>query len=391
MRGWNRAGISARSSSRSGKELGAAQLVILGLGLVSLGLSFWAIRADAALSWKFVVPEVVAPEGEAVFDTVFDYTADIGQAHSPGILVREEGFTIMWFEGSEEAQADVDIHYTGFERDTEGWMRGTTGLLVTRGGLAKVMEPGQIVVTLGNTIENEAVRDGLYATVASVGGWAMASVVDVRAPGGRAVRGRKLNLSPVFGRSNLVKSPMVAYQDGSFGLPAYFEMGSTFGVLARLDRQGRVRDTRRMNGFGKPIQSMVVPLSETRAVAFLRDFDPSRKLLVSRTEDGGQSWSHVEPMEVENPSSPVAALGLGEGRILLAVNDDGDRPEVLRLVLSEDEGENWRALRAFEGEGALRYPMLRRLTTGEIVLAYSKGTKRGVVAHVFNQAWVAAQ
>lgn len=391
MRGWNRAGISARSSSRSGKELGAAQLVILGLGLVSLGLSFWAIRADAALSWKFVVPEVVAPEGEAVFDTVFDYTADIGQAHSPGILVREEGFTIMWFEGSEEAQADVDIHYTGFERDTEGWMRGTTGLLVTRGGLAKVMEPGQIVVTLGNTIENEAVRDGLYATVASVGGWAMASVVDVRAPGGRAVRGRKLNLSPVFGRSNLVKSPMVAYQDGSFGLPAYFEMGSTFGVLARLDRQGRVRDTRRMNGFGKPIQPMVVPLSETRAVAFLRDFDPSRKLLVSRTEDGGQSWSHVEPMEVENPSSPVAALGLGEGRILLAVNDDGDRPEVLRLVLSEDEGENWRALRAFEGEGALRYPMLRRLTTGEIVLAYSKGTKRGVVAHVFNQAWVAAQ
>lgn len=391
MRGWNRAGISARSSSRSGRELGAAQLVILGLGLVSLGLSFWAIRADAALSWKFVVPEVVAPEGEPVFDTVFDYTADIGQAHSPGILVREEGFTIMWFEGSEEAQADVDIHYTGFERDTEGWMRGTTGLLVTRGGLAKVMEPGQIVVTLGNTIENEAVRDGLYATVASVGGWAMASVVDVRAPGGRAVRGRKLNLSPVFGRSNLVKSPMVAYQDGSFGLPAYFEMGSTFGVLARLDRQGRVRDTRRMNGFGKPIQPMVVPLSESRAVAFLRDFDPSRKLLVSRTEDGGQSWSHVEPMEVENPSSPVAALGLGDGRILLAVNDDGDRPEVLRLVLSEDEGASWRVLRAFEGEGALRYPMLRRLTTGEIVLAYSKGTKRGVVAHVFNQAWVAAQ
>ncbi|MEQ9239745.1 exo-alpha-sialidase [Roseovarius indicus] len=371
--------------------MGAAQLVILGLGLVSLGLSFWAIRADAALSWKFVVPEVVAPEGEPVFDTVFDYTADIGQAHSPGILVREEGFTIMWFEGSEEAQADVDIHYTGFERDAEGWLRGTTGLLVTRGGLAKVMEPGQIVVTLGNTIENEAVRDGLYATVASVGGWAMASVVDVRAPGGRAVRGRKLNLSPVLGRSNLVKSPMVAYQDGSFGLPAYFEMGSTFGVLVRLDRQGRVRDTRRMNGFGKPIQPMVVPLSESRAVAFLRDFDPSRKLLVSRTEDGGQSWSRVEPMEVENPSSPVAALGLGDGRILLAVNDDGDRPEVLRLVLSEDEGASWRVLRAFEGEGALRYPMLRRLTTGEIVLAYSKGTKRGVVAHVFNQAWVAAQ
>ena len=50
MRGWNRAGISARSSSRSGRDLGAVQLVILGLGLVSLGLSVWAIRADVALS-----------------------------------------------------------------------------------------------------------------------------------------------------------------------------------------------------------------------------------------------------------------------------------------------------------------------------------------------------
>ena len=371
--------------------MGAVQLAILGLGLVSLCLSVWAIRADAALSWRFMVPEAVAPEGEPVFETVFDYTAETGQAHSPGILVREEGFTIIWFEGSEEAQADVDIHYTGFERDTEGWLRGTTGLLVTRGGLARVMAPRQIVVTLGNTIENEAVRDGLYATVASVGGWAMASVVDVRAPGGQPSRARKLDLSPVLGRSNLVKSPMVEYADGSYGLPAYFEMGSTFGVLARLDKAGRVRDTRRMNGFGKPIQPMVVPLSETRAVAFLRDFDPSRKLLVSRTEDGGQSWSRVAPMAVENPSSPVAALGLGEGRILLAVNDDGDRPEVLRLVLSEDEGESWRVLEEFEGDGALRYPMLRRLRTGEIVLAYSKGTKRGLVAHVFNQAWVAAQ
>ena len=90
--------------------MGAVQLVILGLGLVSLCLSIWAIRADAGLSWRFVVPEAVAPEGEPVFETVFDYTAETGQAHSPGILVREEGFTITWFEGSEEAQADVDIH-----------------------------------------------------------------------------------------------------------------------------------------------------------------------------------------------------------------------------------------------------------------------------------------
>jgi len=114
-------------------------------------------------------------------------------------------------------------------------------------------------------------------------------------------------------------------------------------------------------------------------------------LLVSRTQDGGQSWSPAAPVGIENPSSPVAALNLGEGRILMAINDDADRPQRLRLILGTDEGADWRLLHEFEGDGALRYPMLRRLPGDEIVLTYSKGTKRGVVAHVFNPAWVAAQ
>jgi predicted neuraminidase len=136
---------------------------------------------------------------------------------------------------------------------------------------------------------------------------------------------------------------------------------------------------------------MIVPLSETRAVAFLRDFDPSYMLLISRTDDGGQSWSDVQPRDVFNPSSPVAALGLGDGRILMAMNDLAEEPDILRLVLSDDGGETWRPLHRFEGPGALRYPMLRRLRSDEIVLSYSQGTKQGVVAHVFNQAWVDTQ
>ena len=50
----------------------------------------------------------------------------------------------------------------------------------TRAGLGEAFEPQQLVVTLGNTIQNEAAPDALYATVVSVGGWAMASVADVR-------------------------------------------------------------------------------------------------------------------------------------------------------------------------------------------------------------------
>src|SRR6056297_941585 len=328
------------------------------MAVLSIGLSGYALWRDETLNWTFAVPESPPPTGAPVFDTVFDHTPGEGMAHSPAITINGDEVGILWFQGSSEAQPDVEIHRVVLRRDETGWQAGPPEPLVTRGDLGAVFQPRQLVVTLGNTIENEAAHDALYATVASVGGWAMASIVDLRLVGGRLERARKLNLSPVLNRSTLVKSPMLAYRDGSHALPAYFEMGSTYGLLVRLDARGRVRDARRMNGFGQPIQPMIVPLDEQRAVAFLRDFGASRKLLVSRTEDGGRSWSRVAPTAVENPSSPVAALGLGDGRILLAINDEGARPEVLRLVLSEDEGESWRVLRAFEGEGALRYPML---------------------------------
>lgn len=391
MRGSNRARISARSCSGRAETVGAAQAAILGLAVLSLCLSLWSIRRDVPPAWRLAPPTPVVAQGAPVFGTVFDYTPQSGQAHSPAIRVTDDGFDLLWFQGSAEAQADVDIHHARIARSDAGWRAGPPGPLLTRGALGAAMQPRQIVVTLGNTIENEAVPGALYATIASVGGWAMAAVADVRMAGGRPVRARKLNLSPVLGRSNLVKSSMLAYADGSFALPAYFEMGAAYSLLARLDAAGRVCDSRRITGAGKPIQPMIVTLDETRAVAFLRDFDPSHQLLISRSGDGGRSWSPAVPAGIANPSSPVAALALGGGRILMAVNDDAARPELLRLVLSADEGASWRTLHVFEGDGALRYPMLRRLGSGEIVLAYSKGTKRGVVAHVFNQAWVEAR
>ena len=387
----NRLPISARSFSRWAEAVDPAQWASVGLALVSLALSLWSIRRDRPPVWRFVPPAPVAAEGPAVFETVLEHAPRTGQAHSPAIALDGEGFSILWFEGPQEARAGVDIHRVRVRREAGGWRHDAPGKLLTCGDLGAAMSPPELVVTLGNTIQNEAVADGFLATVASIGGWAMAAIVDVRMAGGRPVRARKLNLSPVLNRSALVKSPMVACAGGCHALPAYFEMGATHGLFVRFDCDGRVRDARRMTGAGKPIQPMVVALSETRAVAFLRDFDVGGRLLICHSEDGGKSWSRVRATNVANPGSPVAALGLGRGRLLMALNDDAERPERLRLVLSEDEGQSWRVLRCFEDAGAVRYPMLRRLATGEIVLAYSRGDKRGVRAHLFNQAWVEAQ
>ncbi len=361
------------------------QIAILVLAALSVALSAWAIRRDVPLMWEWAEPVPLAEGDAPLFQTVLDYTAPEGEAHSPGIILRDGGYSILWFEGSQEARADVDI--VGVDMDAEGVSPVTRR--VTRGGLSDAFEPRQLVVTLGNTVQNDASQDALYATVVSVGGWAMASAADVRmGPDGPEVA-RKLNLSPLLNRSFLVKSPMVEYADGSHALPVYFEMGQTYGALVRLDASGQVRDMRRIAGPVKAIQPMVVPLDARRAVAFMRNFDGAgKRLLISRSEDGGQSWDRVRETDIPNPSAPVAALGLAADRILMAVNDDVSDGSILNLTLSEDGGETWRHLQRLEaGGGEARYPMMRALPDGRIVLAYSVGAKTGIRVHEFNLAW----
>jgi len=374
--------------------VGAVQLGILALTLLSLGLSGYAIWRDKGLEWSFAVSTPPAPQGAPRFETVFDYSVDQGVAHAPAIVGRENGADIVWFQGSSEAQPDVEIHRARLTRSPDGtWRADTPKAIITSPDLGNTFTPQQLVVTLGNTIENEASPDNLYTTVVSVGGWAMASIADVAMQDGRPAQARKLNLSPFLNRSFLVKSPMVAYADGSHGLPAYFEMGSTYGALVRFDDTGRVRDQRRMAGDGvKPIQPMVVPLNADRAVAFLRDFNDSGRLYVSRTSDGGQSWSKAEATDIAHPNAPVAVLPVSGGRMLMALNGDAESADLLHLALSEDEGATWRVIHSLDRKpGDARYPMLRRLDDGDILLVYSHGTKTGLRAVVMNEAWVAAQ
>ncbi|SEK57553.1 BNR repeat-like domain-containing protein [Roseovarius nanhaiticus] len=366
--------------------LGAVQIAVLALGALSIGLSAWSIRRDVPLAWDWAVPAPVRRAGPPVFETVLDHVPETGIAHSPAIILNEGGMSVLWFAGSQEAQADVDV--VGVDIGTDGTVSPVTPRL-TSAALADVFEPRQLVVTLGNTIQRDGAEDKLYTTAVSVGGWAMASVAEVAMGPDGPRHARKLNLSPLLNRSFLVKSPMVGYADGRYALPAYFEMGSTYGALVRLDGQGRVRDMRRMAGPMKAIQPMIVPLDSSRAVAFLRNFDSgSRHLLISRTDDGGRTWDTVRETDMPNPSAPVAALGIGEGAILMAVNDDAGDGGILNLVLSEDGGETWRHLRTLEeGGGDARYPMMRALPDGRIALVYSVRGKKGIRAYVFNLAW----
>lgn len=373
-------------------------LILTGLALASLGLTGLAWMRDRQPDWRFQPPAPLPENGPPRFETLFDFSVETGQAHSPAIRLNDEGFTLLWFQGSQEARADIEIHGQSFTDQGKSWQpSGAPGPVLTSKTVGDAFEPDQLVVTMGNVVQDDANRNDLFATVVSLGGWAMSSVARITMSKDRPQHVEKLSLSPLLGRSQLVKSPMVAYADGSHGLPAYYEVNHVFSEMVRFDAHGRVRDKRRMTSGPKVIQPMVVPLDETRAIALMRNYINAMKgQMILETGDGGRTWGERPSCGLPNPGAPVAALNLGDGRILIAFNDDEERADLFRLAISEDEGHSWRRIHTLEDgngdpEQACRYPMMRALPCGDILLTYSVNSKRGVRAHLFNRAWVDVQ
>lgn len=353
------------------------------------------MRAPAP-EWRFAIdPPPQSQRAEPYFETVFDYVSPAGAAHSPALLRGggARGVRLIWFDGSGEAAEDVRI----LGADPFGGNKIEE--ILTTDSLAKAFVPGQMVRVLGNTIQAHPGAKDFLATVVSLGGWAAASVAHVEiGPDGMPLAARKLSLSPFLGRSHLVRAPVVRFEGGDIGLPAYFEMGNAFGVFARLRPDGRVVSVAQMGGPIPAIQPMIVPLSPHKAVAVMRNFSPGGgPLLASWTEDGGQSWLPPAPLDLPNPNAPVAVLRLSSGDLLMAYNGAADHAKSLDLALSGDGGATWRFLAQMadgtEGPlpGSVRYPAMDFAADGAILLTYSYGNKKGIRAVAFNEAWVAQQ
>lgn len=366
------------------------------LGLLALCLAFVGVWQKPALDWTFEYNVPTVSDAQPYFQKVFDYTSEVGTAHSPAIEVDETGFSLLWFDGIRESHNDVVIKKADVQLAGANWLVSEPYDLFTRQSLSAATYPKQTILTLGNTIEHEGFDDSYLATIVSIGGWAMASIAHVSMEEDRIDRVEKLSLSPALNRSHLVRSQMIAFENGDAGLPAYFELGNAFGELVRINSQGRVVDKRRIGAGRLGIQPVIVVQSPKKAVALLRNFKKKPDwLLASWTEDGGQSWSPLTPLDLPNPNAPVAAVSLSGGAILMAFNDSATHASNLKLAVSEDGGRNWRRIATLEdrteADQNVRYPMMRRLPDGQIVLTYSWGSKKGIRAFVFNEAWVNAQ
>jgi|TARA_R110000796_G_scaffold63377_14_gene146763 predicted neuraminidase len=254
--------------------------------------------------------------------------------HSSSITALPGGNLMsVWFAGTREGAADVQIRGARFDAASGEW--GDEEVLATRDMTREAV--GKPIRKLGNPVIALAPDDRLWLFYVSVslGGWA-GSAINVMVSedmGNTWSKPRQLITSPFINISTLVRSAPVFHQDGSIGLPVYHEFLGKFPEYLYLDADARVVDKFRMADGDTSLQPTVVTLDDRRAIALLRYAGREGHVLATVTADAGQTWSEERAIEPWNPNSSLAAVRSHRDTLLVAQNNLADGR--FRLTLDE--------------------------------------------------------
>jgi predicted neuraminidase len=302
----------------------------------------------------------------------------------------------FWYGGTREGASDVAIYTSVYSPKDGTWSP-------ERAVMTRELAQGQLRRTirkLGNPVtgRDRGGRLCLFFVSVSVGGWAGSAInlVTSEDEGETWSPPQRLISSPFFNISTLVKGAPLLLADGTIALPVYHEFLAKFGELLRVDGEGRAVGKTRLSWGKSSLQPVIVPRSETEAVAFLRYAgDPPARVLMTRTSDAGAHWSEPVKTALPNPNAAVASVLLAGGPLVLAFNNAGENREDLSLALSADFGDTWRVARRLEGESVAprapvpeySYPWMMQDRAGDVHVLYTWGRSR--IKHVvFNRAWL---
>ncbi|MCZ6835718.1 MAG: exo-alpha-sialidase [Planctomycetota bacterium] len=383
---------SSHNSPRSLMHWGVLALVLLNVGLLAL------TNPTRAISAGFVVEPDLSPRDPSttpIYESRFVGAGVPAFSHSASMVEISDGrLRAFWMGGgSHEGKSDVAIYTALFDPATNAWTRETPIIQVDD----SQRHLHRNIHTVGNaTIHKfDSGRLLLWYVSVSVGGWAGSSINMIHSDddGETWSAPKRLVTSPFFNLSSLVKSPPVRFTDGTIGLPIYHEFMGKFCELLRLTPDGKVLHKQRLTKGRRTLQPAIIPRSETEATAFLRRSDKApRRAITVATSDGGLSWGEPLILDMPNPGSPISALRLDTGELLIVFNNVPRKRDKLTLAISSDEGVTYDIIKEIESKGdhlsnGFGYPWLMQSSTGQFHLLYTWRRER--IKHLtFNRAWL---
>ena len=195
----------------------------------------------------------------------------------------------------------------------------------------------------------------------------------------------------------MTRTHPVTLPSGRILVPTYSD-GFNASLMAISDDGGNTwRASEPIIGLG-PIQPTVVRRNDGTLVAFCRDSGgaPGR-VMVSSSEDEGETWSAAIDTEVPNPGSSLEVIRLEDGRWLMIANDTEDGRHRLSALVSTNEGVSWSKKKQLEpsdeqGKG-FGYPSIIQSRDGKLHLTYTySGTSGKTIRHAeFSPQWLDAQ
>ena len=255
----------------------------------------------------------------------------------------------FWFAGTKESAPDVGIAASAFDRKRQSWV--TVRLVVNRHELGETLGFG--VRRLGNPVAwlDSTQRLHLFVVATGLGGWAASRIVHLRQKasatedfdslGFEAVR--ILPLSWFWNTSFLVRTAPMRLVDKGMVLPVHFELGIKFPVALRFDLNGEFLGMVRMSQRRHLLQPTLVMIDERHWLALMRDQRSVGHIGAAQTVDGGANWQDLPDLNLINPNSSVAGLGLAPGFMALAHNSTANSRSHLDLSQSID-GKTWSTL-----------------------------------------------